>query len=243
MAYDAEHGGVLLFGLADNQTWAWDGSNWIQQSPTNSPPLRYSASMAHNPQNRQVVLFGGGDVIGANTGETWEWSGTNWAQRFPASSPSARSRHAMVEDSARGNIVLFGGMTDSGAVGDTWVTAGAPKPAYNVCLLYDPTKAVKSGATIPIKLQLCDGTGNNVSSSVVTVHATSFTQVSTLMSGPVQVAGNANPNNDFRFDSTLGNTGGYILNFKTTGLATGTYSLKFTAGADPTTHSAPFQVR
>jgi hypothetical protein len=29
---------------------------------------------------------------------------------------------------------------------------------YNVCLLYDSTKPVNSGATLPIKLYLCDGT-------------------------------------------------------------------------------------
>ncbi|HEU4767966.1 MAG TPA: hypothetical protein VFS77_11345, partial [Pyrinomonadaceae bacterium] len=33
---------------------------------------------------------------------------------------------------------------------------------FNVCVLYDSTKAVKSGATYPIKIQLCDVNGNNV---------------------------------------------------------------------------------
>jgi len=43
-------------------------------------------------------------------------------------------------------------------------------------------------------------------------------------------AGNANPDSDFRFDPTLGTSGGYIFNLKTTGLTTGTYNLYFTAG-------------
>jgi hypothetical protein len=43
---------------------------------------------------------------------------------------------------------------------------------YHVCLLYDPTKAVPSGATGPIKLQLCDSSGNDVSSSTIILHAT-----------------------------------------------------------------------
>src|SRR5262249_46666228 len=34
---------------------------------------------------------------------------------------------------------------------------------YHVCPLYDPAKAVKSGSTIPIKLQLCDVSGNDLS--------------------------------------------------------------------------------
>ena len=109
---------------------------------------------------------------------------------------------------------------------------------FNICLLYDPTKAVKSGATYPIKIQLCDVNGNNVSSADIVVHATNIQQVSTLATGEVITAGNANGDTDFRFDN-----GSYILNLKTTGLTTGTYKLYFTAGADPVTHSVEFQVR
>jgi sugar lactone lactonase YvrE len=114
---------------------------------------------------------------------------------------------------------------------------------YNVCLLYDRTKVVKSGSTIPIKLQLCDSSGNDLSSSSITVHGVSITQVSTSITGTVQDSGNANPDNDFRFDITLGPTGGYIFNLSTNGLTTGTYNLNFTAGSDPVSHAAPFQVK
>ena len=114
---------------------------------------------------------------------------------------------------------------------------------YNVCLLYDPTRAVNSGNTLPIKIQLCDFNGNDLSSSGIVVHAVQIQQVSTSTSGPVQDSGNANPDNDFRYDATLGPTGGYIFNFKTTGLATGTYQLQFTASGDPITHAAGFQVK
>jgi YVTN family beta-propeller protein len=114
---------------------------------------------------------------------------------------------------------------------------------FSLCLLYDPTKAVHSGATIPIKLQLCDGNGNDLSSSSITLHATGITQVSTSISGPVEDSGNANPDNDFRFDSSLGSTGGYIFNLKTTGLATGSYTVNFTVTGDTFAYSAPFQVK
>ena len=109
---------------------------------------------------------------------------------------------------------------------------------FNICLLYDPTKAVKSGATYPIKIQLCDINGNNVSSADIVVHAVNIQQVSTLAMGDVITAGNANGDTDFRFDN-----GFYILNLKTTGLTTGTYKLYFTAGDDPVTHSVEFQVK
>jgi predicted extracellular nuclease len=109
---------------------------------------------------------------------------------------------------------------------------------FNICLLYDPTKAVKSGATYPIKLQLCDINHNNVSSSSIVLHAISVGQVSSTVTGEVISAGEANPDNNFRFDS-----GQYIFNLKTTGLTTGVYNLNFTAGNDPVVHTVQFQVK
>jgi len=112
---------------------------------------------------------------------------------------------------------------------------------YGICLLYDQTRSVHSGATFPIKLQLCDANGNDLSSSGIVVHATSVTAVSGY-SGTPDAPGNANPDNDFRFDATLGTSGGYIFNLSTGGLAPGTYSLQFIAGSDPITHSVNFGV-
>jgi hypothetical protein len=114
--------------------------------------------------------------------------------------------------------------------------------AYGVCVLYDQTRSVNSGATFPIKLYLCSANGNDVSSSGIVVHANGITNVSGT-AGPVQSPGNANPDNNFRFDSTQGPGGGYLFNLSTAGLATGTYSLQFTAGSDPTTHSVNFGVQ
>jgi hypothetical protein len=115
--------------------------------------------------------------------------------------------------------------------------------AYKVCLLYDPTRSVHSGSTSPLKLQLCDANNNDVSSPAAVLHATKLTQTGTNASETIQDSGNANPDNDFRFDSTLGPAGGYIFNLSTTGLSNGSYALSFTAGADPTTHILVFQVR
>jgi hypothetical protein len=109
---------------------------------------------------------------------------------------------------------------------------------FNICLLYDPSKAVKSGAAYPIKIQLCDASGNNVSSAAIVLHAVNIQQVSTSTFGDVLAAGNANEENNFRFDN-----GYYIFNLKTTGLSTGTYKLYFTVGDDPTLHSVEFQVK
>jgi hypothetical protein len=116
-------------------------------------------------------------------------------------------------------------------------------PQYKICPLYDQTKAVKSGATIPIELELCNASGADVSAANIVVTATALTQISRNSPGMLEDAGNANPDNNFRYDAALGRTGGYIFNLKTTGLSTGTYSLSFTTGSDPTVYSVQFQVK
>src|SRR5262249_50788891 len=116
-------------------------------------------------------------------------------------------------------------------------------PQYSVCLLYDPDHAAKTGSTIPIKLQLCDANGNDVSSRSIALHAVSLTLLSPSTSGPVNDSGSANPDSDFRFDSMLGPTGGYIFNLSTKGLSTGTYRLNFTVTGDSFVYAVPFQIR
>jgi uncharacterized protein (TIGR03437 family) len=134
MTYDSAHGQTVLFGgyllslgiSFANDTWTWDGSNWIQKSPQNSPPARVHHVMAYDSAHSQVVLFGGAVRAGA-TNDTWTWDGSNWTQKSPQNSPSGRESHAMAYDSAHGQIVLFGGYAGSSSnvlFGDTWTWDG-----------------------------------------------------------------------------------------------------------------------
>ena len=93
---------------------------------------------------------------------------------------------------------------------------------------------------MPIKLQACDAAGANLSRPDIAVVATSLVMVSTQTSGIPEDAGNANPDGNFRYDAGLA---GYIFNLKTTGLAGGTWELRFRIAGDPTEHGSPFQVR
>jgi len=131
--------------------------------------------------------------------------------------------------------------TERGSAGKIGKVSLAPR--YKLCLLYDPTKAVESGSTVPVKLQLCDASGNDLSSAGLTLHAVSVTLASTSISGALENSNNANPDNDFRFDATLGSTGGYVFNLLTTGLSTGTYNLNFTVTGDTSVYAASFQVK
>ena len=112
--------------------------------------------------------------------------------------------------------------------------------AYGIVAFYDQTKARKSGSTIPIKIQLVDASGTNVSSPSTVVHAVSVIQISSQASTNFGDSGNSNPDFDFRYDASLG---GYIFNLQTSGFGTGSYLLSFVAGNSPTVYSVGFQVR
>ncbi len=141
-----------------------------------------------------------------------------------------------------GNIRIFPGNGAVEGVAQSNKTVKA-HPLYQIRLLYDQTRAVKSGSIIPIKLELCDANGTDVSARNIVVTATALTQISKNAPGMLVDTKTADPDSNFRYDASLGRSGGYIFNRRTTGLSTGTYSLSFTAGNDPTVHSVQFQVK
>ncbi len=134
MAYDSGHDQVVLFGGEGpgpdftllNDTWVWDGSNWTQKFPQNSPSVRFGQAIAYDSTHGQVVLFGGFD--GSNFfPDTWVWDGSNWTQEFPRVNPPGRTAHAMAYDAAHGQSVMFGGLVTFGmsSLDDTWVWDGS----------------------------------------------------------------------------------------------------------------------
>ena len=96
----------------------------------------------------------------------------------------------------------------------------------------------KAGSTIPIRLRLCDASGANLSSEATPVRAAGLFHVSTSTSGEVEDAGHANPDLNFRFEGDS-----YAFNLQTKGLTTGTYLLRFTAGAEAYHYAVRFQIR
>jgi hypothetical protein len=103
---------------------------------------------------------------------------------------------------------------------------------YAVRLLYNPATPHRSGATVPIKLQLLNAVGSNVSAPGTVV---TFTSLS-----PSPAPG-APPSGSFTY-RTFRQSPGYQLNVRTARYPAGTYTLSFTAGSDPTTHTAQFVV-
>jgi hypothetical protein len=126
------------------------------------------------------------------------------------------------------------------AVGNAATAAVTYQVTYALCLLYDPSKAKNRGATYPLKVSLCDAAGANLSSAAVALTATGLRRVSDQISGVVEDAGQANPDQGFRWDAALG---GYVYNVATAALATGTWALRFTASGDPIPHEVLLQVK
>jgi hypothetical protein len=134
LAYDSVRDRVVLFGGVSvafgpvfGDTWEWDGGNWTQRVPAQSPPARQQTALAFDRARGRTVLFGGApssNVVGTIFADTWEWDGTNWSPAGSANAPPRRLEHALAYDAARGRTVLFGGF--GGANGsyvelqDTW---------------------------------------------------------------------------------------------------------------------------
>lgn len=115
---------------------------------------------------------------------------------------------------------------------------------YEICPLFDQSRAYRLKSTVPIRIQLCDAQAQNLSSESVVVTATELVKMDgTAASTVVDDAGNANPDDAFRYDPTLGGTGGYIYNLSTKGLSAGTWELRFTVTGDTTTYSVRFDLR
>lgn len=128
----------------------------------------------------------------------------------------------------------------SDAAGNAATLTASYRVPYAICPLYDTTKVHKSGSTVPIKLRVCDATERNYSPPGVNLNIRGVQLLGTADIGPAEDAGNANPDQAFRYDAALA---GYIFNLKTTGLPAGVYGLSFTAGDDPTLHVVQFRVR
>ncbi|MBL8901490.1 MAG: protein kinase [Planctomycetes bacterium] len=107
------------------ETWRWDGTNWQQLAPAQSPPGRLAHVLAYDRHRRVTVLYGGVNSTAMN--DTWEWDGTSWndVSVAQASRPAARFNSAMCYDPLRRRVVLFGGQNGGTHYADTWEWDGA----------------------------------------------------------------------------------------------------------------------
>jgi len=117
-------------------TWIWSGTDWTQVTRFLSltPPARYGASMAYDPDSGTAVLFGGRDAAGHYLADTWSFKTTtvcllgnctllgSWLKvnSPPGSGPSARSGAMMAKIPFPDYIFVTGGFDGSTFLNDTW---------------------------------------------------------------------------------------------------------------------------
>ena len=122
MAYDPIRQLIVLHGGYDqqtnwaNDTWTWNGSQWSQQSPGQSPPadgyVRAQPMCWDAPLSRVVMVNEQGNAAqSADPSQTWGYNGTDWARLMDSYEPSLGTRGAqpiaMTCDNAHNSVLLF----------------------------------------------------------------------------------------------------------------------------------------
>lgn len=160
MAYDSSQGIMVLFGGDNtgyarlNDTWEYDGTDWHQLFPAQSPSGRVNIDQALDYDSRRgkLILFGGLSSIGY-LNDTWEFNGSNWTEVTTSQSPLARDAHVMAYDPNRNVTVLFGGFSPSNHyLNDTWEYNGtswrqvyppqSPPGRFHSSMTYDSRRRV-----------------------------------------------------------------------------------------------------
>lgn len=131
MAYFPATGETIVYGGMQNatqfsDTWAWNGTGWLQKSPAHNPGQRVAHVMVYDSVRGEIVMFGGASITaGSQLNDTWVWNGTDWIQRSPVHSPPIRANAAAAFDAVSKQVVLFGGTNVTGSLNDTWVWDGS----------------------------------------------------------------------------------------------------------------------
>ena len=143
-AYDPQTKTVLLFGgrlepgTPVHDTWAWNGTTWLDlDSGAGGPQPGEGSDMAWDPAHKQMVLLTRSGVI-SNPARTWVWSGTHWTQPAGSALPAAASYSPMWFDPVTRSLLAVGCCVgpppSTGAANTTWRWNGAswtllPTPA------------------------------------------------------------------------------------------------------------------
>jgi hypothetical protein len=111
------------------------------------------------------------------------------------------------------------------AVGNTATLSRTYTVGYRICLLYSPAAKKPVGSTVPIKLQLCNAAGQNLSSSTIQLRAVTVDHVLT----PPPFPGSSNDDFFFRFNTS---NQSYIYNLDTSQIpiGRGPHTLQFSVG-------------
>lgn len=116
LAYDVARARTVMFGGSDGQlmlgdTWEWDGVNWRNAMPTQSPSPRDGPAMVYHWVMQGILLHGGRDSNGWPVDDTLFWNGATWSVLPTVQRPTFRLWPQLVYDLPQNRTFLFGGMS------------------------------------------------------------------------------------------------------------------------------------
>lgn len=192
LAYDPVSKQLILFGGATtgtqahpadaerlNDTWAWNGTSWMQLHPAASPPPLYGASLVIDPSTGHLLLLAGSGQMDAGGSlqqqGTWSWDGQTWNRagdtplQMPFAAAGADPTHHQVllsgydtnypTQCGRVACPVLGEIDRAGAYswnGTRWAPAAGQAPDwYASGTAFDPSsgRVISAGGYVPNGLQ------------------------------------------------------------------------------------------
>jgi hypothetical protein len=115
--WDKFNNRTLLYNYDRMMEWA-DGK-WSPLELDAFPGLRWGTMMTANPNNGDVLLFGGGSPE-KERDDTWVLKGNSWSELFPGMKPSGREGFLLFYDPKRESYILYGGWNNNKLKNDMW---------------------------------------------------------------------------------------------------------------------------
>ncbi|HEV2428357.1 MAG TPA: PKD domain-containing protein, partial [Thermoplasmata archaeon] len=125
MTYDADLGGVVLFGGYNNSDpsgatllndlWLFKQGAWSRLPDASPPPVRTWATLAFDPGLHKLLLFSGINVASQCLGDTWTYSSGTWTKVNTTVGTSPICATSAAYDPDLGAILLTGGFNTSQA--------------------------------------------------------------------------------------------------------------------------------
>ncbi len=146
------HAGLQRGGVRRlDETWVWTRGRWTQMPNTEPrPPAVAFATMAHDPLEDALVLYGGSAEGGGLDDRTWVWSFPSWQLTEDAIDPGLEGA-AMAPDGNTQQLMLFGGRRSGTALDQTFTRSkdgweavlpdAVPPARFGHGMAWDPLRA------------------------------------------------------------------------------------------------------